>query len=1034
MVVIPFTYLRPGLWELRCCGDIMSDFLGLSWQQSIQLVVLPNTNTTEVLPFKPTAGLLEAAQTDNQTDSSENLPATSDSDIPVEPIPEPTEVPQLTSLSTQAAIESDENSGVETGEEVSTPSVPVQPISSFAATPLALAQPDVVEQEAVTSERQTPEWESDTVEELENLQPETETTVQADIPLTEVLIDEIDEAQPLLSPTTAEVTTSVEPTKSDEKTKISADTSAPGVTPTNPILDQSLQMLEQILQQVLDPVMQEFEQSEPSEPLIVSEPEQPIEIDTNQPELILTLNEASFVARRGEALAISGQVDVLDVNQFGGSATSRDLKTAFQGSLRYELRDPQTSRVLLDVQQPLTEQALPITFSHALEIPSDCRTRLILGKVTLYGSTSTALATQPFSVTADLEELLGAIIPETRAMPFAKVLVPANDSTVLQDEPGNLPPASALPPQPRVIDLVDVNQSHPSFSLKPSSKSPLPPQIYQPTTNSTTSKKSLQLPKLPKIRPITAAPEFSMPLGEVEQVDSQQADSVKLLLPQVLADYVASVRPTSLAGDTSEETVQKLLPQNGVPQSDNLIAHSDTLEVAEAFASEVDTLEGYDSAVPVAEFPFNSLSPEDDIAEADALVNVTAPSEVLETPEDEELTTESVQEVSQEIDAWAVAVYSADASFDNSDTIHTEIQSTEVSPLGESVVDEVAWDSTAVTTPSGSELEQSQQLASEPLPVDNAFQSLKLQDRFWSRLNSLATDADSSNLLQPELSPSTNSAQGEEIVSSSEEVSVFDVEEVTQPLTSNTLLTDFDETMWEEESETFDGAIAETDPLPAPALSENTVEPAEMPEQQLPLVEIADVDINHIDWAAQEFVVDDDDDDEMLPPALEKPWVQPEASRQVAAIEPPSPQPQPQPQPQIQPQSQREIPLPRRVELPVPAPELSIPTNELAAGEPVTVRVKLPPHPARLCVKLWVQDRQSRYLLDGPRWLMDLIPDRSGEQEALTQLTVPFGSVEIRFEAIAVDIDTQRESHKVALDCVVVPPDLPDLSLDEFDS
>jgi hypothetical protein len=64
---------------------------------------------------------------------------------------------------------------------------------------------------------------------------------------------------------------------------------------------------------------------------------------------------------------------------------------------------------------------------------------------------------------------------------------------------------------------------------------------------------------------------------------------------------------------------------------------------------------------------------------------------------------------------------------------------------------------------------------------------------------------------------------------------------------------------------------------------------------------------------------------------------------------------------------------------------------------------------------------------------MDLIPDRTGEQEALTQLTVPFGSVEIRFEAIAVDIDSQRESRKVAVDCVVVPSGLPSFSLDEFE-
>jgi hypothetical protein len=100
----------------------------------------------------------------------------------------------------------------------------------------------------------------------------------------------------------------------------------------------------------------------------------------------------------------------------------------------------------------------------------------------------------------------------------------------------------------------------------------------------------------------------------------------------------------------------------------------------------------------------------------------------------------------------------------------------------------------------------------------------------------------------------------------------------------------------------------------------------------------------------------------------------------------------------------------------------------------VTVRVKLPADSAHLCVKLWIQDRQSRSLLDGPRWLVDLLPDGSGELEAMTQLIVPFGSVEIRFEAIAVDIHTQRESNKITVDCMVVPPDLPNISLDEFES
>jgi hypothetical protein len=65
---------------------------------------------------------------------------------------------------------------------------------------------------------------------------------------------------------------------------------------------------------------------------------------------------------------------------------------------------------------------------------------------------------------------------------------------------------------------------------------------------------------------------------------------------------------------------------------------------------------------------------------------------------------------------------------------------------------------------------------------------------------------------------------------------------------------------------------------------------------------------------------------------------------------------------------------------------------------------------------------------------VDLLPDGAGNLEAMTQLLIPFGTTEIRFEAIAVDIYSQRESHKVTVDCVVVPPDMPDFSLDDFET
>jgi hypothetical protein len=240
---------------------------------------------------------------------------------------------------------------------------------------------------------------------------------------------------------------------------------------------------------------------------------------------------------------------------------------------------------------------------------------------------------------------------------------------------------------------------------------------------------------------------------------------------------------------------------------------------------------------------------------------------------------------------------------------------------------------------------------------------------------------------------------------------VIEVEDVTQQLNSDKLLADFDESIWAEETDEFGSTTDETTELQSPLPSEDTSLEVETPEE-LPLEKLAITD-----WAAQEFVVDDDD---LVVP--EQSVVKPNASRWVNSPG------------QLTSQPESKIFSPPQLELPLPAPVLFVPTSELAAGEPVTVRVKLPPHPARLCIKLWVQDRQSRSLLDGPRWLVDLLPDGAGQLEAMTQLIVPFGSVEVRLEAIAIDIDSQRESHKVSVDCVVVPPDLPNISLDEFET
>lgn len=99
----------------------------------------------------------------------------------------------------------------------------------------------------------------------------------------------------------------------------------------------------------------------------------------------------------------------------------------------------------------------------------------------------------------------------------------------------------------------------------------------------------------------------------------------------------------------------------------------------------------------------------------------------------------------------------------------------------------------------------------------------------------------------------------------------------------------------------------------------------------------------------------------------------------------------------------------------IPLPTLIV-QETVEQGQPLAVYVRLPQSTLRLGVKLWVCDCQTRTLIDGPRWLMDFLPNpRLGMQEALTQITLPLMAEAVSFTAIAIDLQTQRESHRTVV-------------------
>ncbi len=1030
MVVIPFTYLKPGLWELRCCGDIMSDFLGKSWQQAVQLQVLAKA-TAVSLACEPASPVVETIQTDVQASLSENFPSNSDPNLAVEPAPTETETAPLslglatsevpepdklvmnetdldeaelepaTSLDIEIPLEPaelDENNTTLTSnsaEEVTLTNSSLELLRLDTEVPL---EPAELDEAQTTLTSNSAEEVTLTNSSLEPLRLDTEISLEpteldeAQTTLTNNSTDEAKPTNPILEQLRLDTVAPFEPAEVDENNSTLPRNSTDEAKPTNPILDESLQMLEQILQQVLEPVLQDFDRSEPLEsPIpITPESELTLETDINQQGLTLTLDEEALVARRGESLTIAGQVDVLDINQLNGNQPSSALNCVFQGTLRYELRDPQSSQILLDVQQPLPEQALPLAFSHSLEIPPDCKTRLILGKVTLYGSSPAALASQPFTVTADLNELLEAIIPGSKAMPVAKMMVLANNLATFQDNEEETQEPASPPLKQALLNLVDPSQSHQTLPLQPASRQPLPPQIYQPAPTHKASK-SLQLPTFPKVQPVATA-EFSAAVSTPEGVEVKQEAPVEP--PVAPADDLPLETLNLSPVDTAEDTAPESRLQEAVLQSEDEASGVAPVLVADSSARALDAAELSDSPVVVADLTLDgSDAPETETPEASQL---TADSQLDTVPRDRDPAL-----LSEATDSLATVTPTADSHFSDSDEPEQEMQSAEI-PVAELIADQTN-------------------------ALDNAFQALKIQDRFWLRLNSIATDAELSESLKSELYPSRKPANEVEVTEQlNPNARRVDFEEVTGQLNSDATLVDFDESMWEE-SDDFGSDTADTDRLQPPLLEQNTFSEEAMPAQPS-LVEVAKTN-----WAANEIVVEDEE-----LPELELSVIRSDDSEIVYPAQPIDPQPKPshvpQPEPRNAPPLEPSHVPPLQLELPLPAPAIFLPTKELAAGEPVTVRIKLPPHPARLYVKLWVQDRQSRSLLDGPRWLVDLLPDGSGAMEAMTQLTVPFGSVEIRFEAIAVDVYSQRESHKVTVDCVVVPPDSPNLSLEEFEA
>ena len=111
----------------------------------------------------------------------------------------------------------------------------------------------------------------------------------------------------------------------------------------------------------------------------------------------------------------------------------------------------------------------------------------------------------------------------------------------------------------------------------------------------------------------------------------------------------------------------------------------------------------------------------------------------------------------------------------------------------------------------------------------------------------------------------------------------------------------------------------------------------------------------------------------------------------------------------------------------IPVPELMVPEGDWVANVPLSLTVRIPATPSRLLVKVWLIDCQTRSLAREPYWVNQFLPTLPDFLEAIVEVQIPPSCLQVQLEALTLEPATQRESHKVSLIRLVVPPDLPPL-------
>nr|MDZ8038431.1 hypothetical protein [Nostoc sp. CreGUA01] len=472
MAVIPFTHFEPGVWELRCSGDLMSDMLGKSWQYSIQLQIL-SQHALEQGSMKSASPPTLTAVAQEQEGTGEVVVSPSFISLADAPCPMPHAPHTVESLEQAIAVSTE---------------LPIPTDSS----------PDMEILPNVTKEEDT--FGTFDIEIVSDVTKEEDTFGTFDMEIVPDITKEEDTFGTFDMEIVPDVTKEEDTFGTFDMEIVSDITKEEDTAIDQPVSPVWLKgdTAEQILQNLIELALPTAEPLSEDEKVIDSS-----EIQQPQP-LLLTLDRDTYIARWGEALTINGYVELKEKTNVELTETLSS-KSVCGLEVKIELRSPLESQILTQIRQPLPDQELPFKIATPIHIPADSQSKLILADISLYGkfaeiSEVTQLAAQSFTITADVTQLLAI----TAA---AKSSTSSNEVTASSASSGSFTePEATVKLDLKLLNLVKLRKTDQPPVANPSPNTPLPPQInlqvLRESIRRTSLKNSASLPQLPKLPPI----------------------------------------------------------------------------------------------------------------------------------------------------------------------------------------------------------------------------------------------------------------------------------------------------------------------------------------------------------------------------------------------------------------------------------------------------------------------------------------------------------------------------------------------------